>query len=170
MANLHPEYQCNPRLLWSVTLWNPSIRISIKLNAKHQRKVHYHSLKLGKLQKKTVRLDRITHLLWTALQLWQRSFQAYGQSGFGGGALEQKINFRLKWYKRVQMGPVDSEWSKKLRLAILIPFGPFGTLTGLPYLAIFGLEWTILGPSPIMKGGPQSKKGSSPGLLCVACF
>ena len=28
--------------------------------------------------------------------------------GFGGGAPEQKINFCLKWSKRVQMGPKGS--------------------------------------------------------------
>ena len=33
--------------------------------------------------------------------------------GFGGGASEQKINFCLKWSKRVQMGPKGSQMIKK---------------------------------------------------------
>jgi hypothetical protein len=32
--------------------------------------------------------------------------------GFGGGASEQKINFCLKWSKRVQMGPKGSQMVK----------------------------------------------------------
>ena len=48
--------------------------------------------------------------------------------------------------KVVQKGP---KCSKRLRLAILVPFGPL---------------WTTLG------GHQSRKKGSTPGLLCVACL
>ena len=44
----------------------------------------------------------------------------------------------------------------------------FGTLTGLPCLAIFGPKWTIFGHPQSWTVDPKVKKGSSPGLLCVA--
>ena len=34
--------------------------------------------------------------------------------GFGGGASEQKVNFCLKWSKRVQMDPKDPKGQKHL--------------------------------------------------------
>ena len=42
--------------------------------------------------------------------------------GLGGGATEQKINFCLKWSKRVQMGPKGSLMVKNTWVD---HFGPF---------------------------------------------
>ena len=67
--------------------------------------------------------------------------------GFGGGAVEQKIIFRLKWSRRLQTGPDGSQMVK------IIYFGPFWTpldhfemLTSLPCLAaLFVLLVPFLG-------------------------
>ena len=60
--------------------------------------------------------------------------------GFGGGASEQKINFCLKWSKRVQMGPKGSQMVKNtFRLTILDPFGP---LWNVDKPAMFGHFWS----------------------------
>ena len=65
----------------------------------------------------------------------------------------------------------------------MVHFGPkitkHGRLVNVPKWpnvykpAMFGhfwSKWIIFGPSPVMNGGPQRKKSSSPGLLCVACL
>ena len=86
----------------------------------------------------------------------------FAPNGCGGGASEQKINFCLKWSKRVQMGPKGSQMVKN---TLVDHFGPFwtlldhfGTMTSLTCLANFGPKYVIFGPSPVMIGGPQSKK------------
>ena len=45
--------------------------------------------------------------------------------GFGGGALEQRINFCLKWSKMVQIGPEGSQIVKNTKVG---HFGPYRTL------------------------------------------
>ena len=66
-------------------------------------------------------------------------------------------------------GPKGSRWtqtgSQMIKKTYVYHFGPFwtlldpfGALTSLPCLAIFGPKWTIFGPSPVMNGRPQSEK------------
>ena len=83
---------------------------------------------------------------------WQRCFGA------------KNINSCLKRSKRVQMGPKGSLMVKNTYVDHFGPFRTlldhFGTLTSLPCLASFGPKWTIFGASPVMNGGPQSKKNA----------
>ena len=84
--------------------------------------------------------------------------------GSGEGALEQKFNFCLKWSKRAQMVPKGSQMVKDNFGRFWTLLNHFGTFTSLSCYAVFGPNWTIFGTSPVMKGGPQSKKHSSLGL------
>ena len=97
---------------------------------------------------------------------------------FSWGASEQIINFCLKQTKMVPMGPKlqrGSNWSKTLRLTVLVLFEPFWItlerwqachvwpflVQNGPFFAIPPQSWTL---------DPNTRKGSSPGLLCVACL
>ena len=76
--------------------------------------------------------------------------------GLDGGDSDQKINFCLKWSKGVQMGPKGFQMVKNTWFDHL---GPFSTLLNhFDNPAIFGPKWTIFWSSPVMNGGPQSKK------------
>ena len=83
--------------------------------------------------------------------------------------LGQKNHFCLKWSKRVQMDPngVPND-QKDLGWPFWSLLGPFGPLWSVDKPAMFGKFWSKMdhfGPSPVMNGGPQGKKGSSPRLL-----
>ena len=74
------------------------------------------------------------------------------------GALEKNFNFCLKWSKWAQMVPKGSQMVKDNFGRFWTLLNHFGTFTSLSCFAVFGPNWTIFGTSPVMKGGPQSKK------------
>ena len=77
-------------------------------------------------------------------------------------------------FEMVQKGPdrpKGSKWPKTLRLTILVPFEPLWSVDN---PAMFGHFWSKMDhfwaiPSHEL-WTPKYKKGSSPGLLCVACL
>ena len=94
--------------------------------------------------------------------------------GFGGGASEQKSIFVWNGPKGPRGAQKGPKWSKTLRLTILVPFGPFWTTLERwqachvwPFLVQNG---PFLGHPQSWTVDPKVKKGSSPGLLCVACL
>ena len=61
----------------------------------------------------------------------------------------KKINFCLKWSKRVQLGLNGPKWSNTYYIDHLGPFGPFQIILGLaslPCFAIFGPKRALLDP------------------------
>ena len=74
-----------------------------------------------------------------------------------------------RWVQR------GAKWSKTLRLTILVLFGPFWILWSVDKLAMFGHFWSKMDhffaiPPQSWTLDPNTRKGSSPGLLCVACL
>ena len=93
----------------------------------------------------------------TRLSLKMIFFAPTGQSRLWRKCFEQKIIFLFEMAQKDPDGPKRVPNDQKHWSFWSLSF-PFGTLTSLPCLAIFGPKWAIFGQSPVMNGRTQSKK------------